>query len=147
MFSLKKLFYEHRYTYHWISGQKPHLIKNGKRTCGAFFEITDVGFFFRRHARSVVLFAQICAFVLLVSTMLGLRAWGDDLNVVLFKFLEDDTKLAQSCTDWLYVQHWYTVVPDPAMRVTLWALMGVGDDCDKRTRDTPPHFFLFLVSF
>ena len=60
---------------------------------------------------------------LLVSTMLGLRAWGDDLVVVLFEFLEDDTKLAQSCTDWLYVQHWYTVVPDPTMRVTLWALM------------------------
>ena len=51
--------------------------------------------------------------------MLGLRAWGDDLNVVLFEFLEDDTKLAQSCTDWLYMHHWYTVVPDPAMRVTL----------------------------
>ena len=44
--------------------------------------------------------------------MLGLRAWGDDLVVVLLEFLEDDTKLAQSCTDWLYVQHWYTVVPD-----------------------------------
>ena len=50
---------------------------------------------------------------MLVSTMLGLRAWGDDLVVVLFEFLEDDTKLAQSCTDWLYEQHWYTVVPDP----------------------------------
>ena len=60
---------------------------------------------------------------LLVSTMLGLRAWGDDLVVVLFEFLDDDTKLAQSCTDWLYVKHWYTVVPDPTMRVTLWALM------------------------
>ena len=55
--------------------------------------------------------------------MPGIRAWGDDLVVVLFEFLDDDTKLAQSCTDWLYVQHWYTVVPDPAMRVTLWALM------------------------
>ena len=39
--------------------------------------------------------------------MLGLRAWSDDLVVVLFEFLEDDTKLAQSCTDLLYVQHWY----------------------------------------
>ena len=55
------------------------------------------------------------------------------------------TKLAQSCTDWLYVQHWYTVVPEPSMRVTLWALMGVGDDCDKRTQDTPPcSIFSFL---
>ena len=76
--------------------------------------------------------------------MLGLRAWSDDLDVVLFEFLEDDTKLAQSCTDWLYVQHWYTVVPDPAMRVTLWALMGVGDDCDKRTQDTSPLDFSFF---
>ena len=41
---------------------------------------------------------------LIVSTILGLRAWGDDLIVVLFEFLDDDTKLAQSCTDWLYVQ-------------------------------------------
>ena len=51
--------------------------------------------------------------------MPGIQAWGDDLVVVLFEFLDDDTKLAQSCRDWLYVQHWYTVVPDPAMRVTL----------------------------
>ena len=41
----------------------------------------------------------------------------------------DDTKLAQSCTH--YVQHWYTVVPDPAMRVTLWALMGAGGNCHE----------------
>ena len=50
---------------------------------------------------------------LLVSTLLGLWARGDDLNVVLFQFLDDETKLAQSCTDWLYVQHWHTVVPGP----------------------------------
>ena len=50
--------------------------------------------------------------------MLGLRACSDDLNVVLFEFLEDDTKLAQSCVHWLYVQHWYTVVPESSMRVT-----------------------------
>ena len=49
--------------------------------------------------------------------------WGDDLNVILFEFL-DDTKLAQSCRNWLYVQHWYNVVPEPSMRVTLWALMA-----------------------
>ena len=64
--------------------------------------------------------------------MLGLPAWGDDLVVVLFEFLEDDTKLAQSCTDWLYAQHWYTVVPDPAMRVTLWALVGAGEAIDQK---------------
>ena len=29
--SLGKLFDEHGYTYHWKSGQKPHLIRNGKR--------------------------------------------------------------------------------------------------------------------
>ena len=29
--SLGKLCEDHGYTYHWISGQKPHLIRNGKR--------------------------------------------------------------------------------------------------------------------
>ena len=29
--SLGELYEDHGYTYHWISGQKPHLIKNGKR--------------------------------------------------------------------------------------------------------------------
>ena len=77
--------------------------------------------------------------------MLGLRAWSDHLNVVLFEFPEDDTKVAQFHMDWLYVQHWYTVVVDPALRVTLWALMGVGDDCDKRTQDTSLHFFFFSL--
>ena len=62
--------------------------------------------------------------------MLGLRVWGDGLVVVLFEFLDDDTKLAQSCRNWLYVQRWYTVVPEPPMRVTLWALMGAGKDCE-----------------
>ena len=76
------------------------------------------------HVQSSLL-PQFALLFLLVSTILGLRVWSDDLNVVQFKFLEDDTKLAQSCTDWLYVQHWYTFVPDPAMRVTLWALMRV----------------------
>ena len=33
--------------------------------------------------------------------MLELWAWSDDLNVILFEFLDDDTKLAQSCRDWL----------------------------------------------
>ena len=55
--------------------------------------------------------------------MLGLWAWSDDLNVILFEFLDDDTKLAQSCRDWLCVQHWYTVVPEPSMRVALWVLV------------------------
>ena len=73
--------------------------------------------------------------------MLGLRAW--DLVVVLFEFLDDDTKLAQSCTDWLYLQHWFTVVPDPTMRVTLWALMGAGGNCHEYIQDTPLHLFLF----
>ena len=99
-------------------------------------------FFFKRRARSFVPFARICAFVFARVHNAG-SPWGDDLNVVLFEFLDDDTKLAQSCTDWLYVQHWYTVVPEPSMRATLWALMGVGDDCDKRTQDTSPHFFFF----
>ena len=29
--SLVKLCEDHGYTYHWLSGQKPHLIRNGKR--------------------------------------------------------------------------------------------------------------------
>ena len=29
--SLRKLCEDHGYTYHWISGQKPHPIRNGKR--------------------------------------------------------------------------------------------------------------------
>ena len=32
--SLGKLCEDHGYTYHWISGQKPHLIRNGKRIHG-----------------------------------------------------------------------------------------------------------------
>ena len=72
--------------------------------------------------------------------MLGLRAWGDDLVAVLFEFLDDDTKLAQSCTDWLYLQHWYTVVLDPAMRVKLWALMGAGGNCHEYIQDTRPIY-------
>ena len=31
--------------------------------------------------------------------MHGLLAWSDDLNVILFEFVDDDTKLAQSCRD------------------------------------------------
>ena len=77
--------------------------------------------------------------------MLGLRAWSDDLNVILFEFLDDDTKLAQSCTDWLYVQqHWYVVVPDPAMRVTLSAHMGAGGNCHEHIQDTASCFLLFF---
>ena len=78
---------------------------------------------------------------LLVSTVRGLRAWRDDLNVVLFEFLgDDDTKLAQSCTDWLHVQHWYTVVPAPAMRVTLWA-----EQVGNVTSTRKTHRFTFLL--
>ena len=87
-------------------------------------------------------------FSFLVSTMPGIRAWSDDLVAVLFEFLDDDTKLAQSCTDWLYVQHWYTVVPDPAMRVTLWALMGAGGNCEvcHTTGPLTPFCVVFSVS-
>ena len=71
--------------------------------------------------------------------MPGIRALGDDLVVVLFEFLDDDTKLAQSCTDWLCLQHWHTVVPDPAMRLTLWALMGAGGKMSQAlARHTAP---------
>ena len=85
-----------------------------------FFEVSDFHFFVVRWIEcSVVPFAQISAFVCARVHMLGLRVWGDDLIVVLFEFLDNDTKLTRSCTDWLYVQHWYSVVPEPAMRVTL----------------------------
>ena len=36
--SLGKLCEDHVYTYHWTSGQKPHLTKNGKRIDGIFFK-------------------------------------------------------------------------------------------------------------
>ena len=103
-------------------------------------------FFFNggSHVQSSLL-PNFALLFLLVSTMLGLRAWGDDLNVVLFEFLDDDTKLAQSCTDWLYVQHWYTVVPNPAMRVTLWALMGAGGNSYEYIQDTSLRSFSFLI--
>ena len=116
-----------------------------KSFVGHFFKIADVR---GSHVQSSLL-PKFALFVLLVSTMLGLRAWGGDLVAVLFEFLDDDTKLAQSCTVWLYVQHWYTVVPDPAMRVTLWALMGAGGNCHEYIQDTPPvplfrNLFMFL---
>ena len=56
--------------------------------------------------------------------VVGLRSWSDDLNVILFESLDDE----QSCRDWLNVQHWYVAAPDPAMRVTISALMGIGKD-------------------
>ena len=108
---------------------------------GTFFlKITDVVPFFSggSHAQPP-LSPKFALFVLLVG------AWGDDLIAVLFEFLDDDAKLAQSCTDWLDVQHWYIVVPDPAMRVTLWALMGAGENCHEYIQDTPLHLFLFLL--
>ena len=77
--------------------------------------------------------------------MLGFWAWSDDLQVI-FEFLDDDTKLAQSCRNWLHVQHWYVVALDPAMRVTLAALMDIGKDCDKHTQDTPPLYLSVCLS-
>ena len=76
--------------------------------------------------------------------MLGLQEWGDDLNVLLFEFLDDGTKLAQSCTDWLYVQHWYTVVPEPSMRVTLWALTKAGGTFHEHIQDALLRSFFFF---
>ena len=59
--------------------------------------------------------------------MLGLQAWADGLIVILFEFLDDDTKLAQSCRNWLYVQHWHTVVPELDARDALGADGGMRD--------------------
>ena len=79
--------------------------------------------------------------------MLGLQAWGDGLIVILFEFLDDDTKLAQSCRNWLYVQHWHTVVPEPSMRVTLWVLMGAGGIVGLVTQQVPLLFFSLFSRF
>ena len=68
-------------------------------------------FFVRWIARSVGLLPKRTILVA-HRGMLGLRAWGDGLNGILFEFLDDDTKLAQSCRNWLYVQHWYVVAPE-----------------------------------
>ena len=87
-----------------------------------FFAFTDFGLV-RCIARSVVFFAPNLRFCFARVDMLGLWAWSDDLNVILLEFLDDDTKLAQSRRDWLYVQRWYTVVLEPSMRVSLWVLM------------------------
>ena len=107
---------------------------------GYFSVITDFIFLVVRWiARSVVPFARICAFVFARVHNAGARAWGDDLIAVLFEFLDDDTKLARSCTHWLFVQHWYTVVPEPAMR------MGAGGNCHEHIHCTPLHFLLFSV--
>ena len=76
----------------------------------------------------------------------GHASWNDDLNVILFEFLDDDTKLAQLCRNLLYVPHWYVVAPDPARRVTLAALVGLGKDCHKHTQDTPPRSLCWFVS-
>ena len=78
--------------------------------------------------------------------MPGIRAWGDDLVLVLFEFLDDDTKPAQSCTDWLYVQRWYIVVPDPTMRVTLWAVMGYRQGLSDLPHNWSPGSFFRLFS-
>ena len=41
--SLGKLCDDQRYTYHWTSGQKPHLTKNGKRIYCNFSNYTSTG--------------------------------------------------------------------------------------------------------
>ena len=69
---------------------------------GYFFGITVFVFFFlcvvdRTLSRP---FCPNLRFCFARVDLVGLRAWSDDLNVVLFDFLEDDTKLAQCCTDW-----------------------------------------------
>ena len=74
-------------------------------------------FFFRTFSRP---FAQTHDFH---RGMLGLWAWGDGLNDILFEFLDDDTKLAQSCRNWLYVQHWYVVAPDHVPYVVVEIMM------------------------
>ena len=71
--------------------------------------------------RSVVLFCPNVRFCCARVDMLGLRAWSNDLNVILIELFDDDTKLAQSC-------------------------MGIGKDCDKHRQDTPPRSICWFVS-
>ena len=95
-------------------------------------------FFLRWIARSVGLLPKRTILVA-HRGMLGLRAWGDGLNGILFEFLDDDTKLAQSCRNWLYVQHWYAVAPDHVesckkknishVSIVVCVLPGVPDTC------------------
>ena len=40
--SLGKLCEDHGYTYHWTSGQKPHLIRNGKKNCLQYNQLCTV---------------------------------------------------------------------------------------------------------
>ena len=63
-----------------------------------------------------------------------------------WRAIQGVTLSTTSCSSsWRTTRSWHslarigTVVPEPLMRVTLWALMGVGDDCDKRTQDAT-HF-------
>ena len=75
------------------------------------------------------------AFVFARVHMLGLRAWGDDLIVVLFEFLDE---------------RWYTIVPEPSMRVSLWSecyLLGEWRESQLCTRLALfRDMLLFLVS-
>ena len=61
----------------------------------------------------------------LIAACWGSGRGGDGLNGILFEFLDDDTKLAQSCSNWFYV-HWYVVAPDHV------------ESCKKKTYSTCP---------
>ena len=80
--------------------------------------------------------------------MLGLGAWSDDLVVLLVEFLEDDTKLAQFCTDWQNVQHRYTARPGPC---NARDALGAGGSRRELSRahasHTAPLFFSFQEVF
>ena len=95
---------------------------------GIFFEITDL-FFVRRLARSVVPFAQICAFVLLVSTMLH----GDA------HFKEAVAEAAAlHAHDELFSRH-IELEPAPEDPVD-WAMAEASDDEDDAPMpDAPPE--------
>ena len=40
--SFGKLCDDHGYTYHWTRGQKPHLIRSGKRICLQIFQVCTI---------------------------------------------------------------------------------------------------------
>ena len=113
-----------------------------------FFQVKDVATLRSDRRKYCSIFQMLCVplpertILFTRLEMPGLPALGDDLNAILFEFLDDDTKLGRACMDWLYVQHWYTVVQEPTMRVT-FSLMGAGDNCGGHLQDIPPRSTFF----
>ena len=107
---------------------------------GTFFLSLQTSFFLLcggSHVQSSLL-PEFALLFLLVSTMLGLRAWGDDLVAVLFEFLDDDTKPAQKNLPLHHITSSLCCLTCPLSRVScLSVLVSVGvlprlSDSDKK---------------